>query len=107
MIFRKLKRVWSNDTMHYIPNFRETFPELRNVSDEELSDRWYTLGIDLYTQEEKKVNIWIRFTIPFALILILIMFISLPLVFIITGRWGYSLSDKGRIYNWFRSLGLT
>lgn len=35
IMFTELRRVWSNGYMHYIPEFEETFPELKNVSNEE------------------------------------------------------------------------
>lgn len=107
MIFRKLKRVWSHNDMNYIPKFKETFPELNKVSSEEMCDRWIELGIDFYTEERVNVPIWIRLTLPFALVTMLIMFILLPINFIITGGWGYDLrKNNTAILNWFRALRL-
>lgn len=105
-MYRKLKRVWSHNDANYIPRFREVFPELNKLSSEELCDRWVDLGVDFYTDELEKVNPLVRITLPFALILIIIMVISLPFVFLITGNWGYSFSEKNRIYNWLKSLRL-
>jgi hypothetical protein len=93
--------------MNYIPKFREIFPELNKVSSEEMSDRWAKLGIDFYTEEKSTVKTWVRFTLPFALLLMILMFVLLPIVFIIRGEWNYPLSEKSRVYNWFRSLKLT
>lgn len=104
MVFRKLKRVWSHNDMNYIPNFTETFPELNKVSSEEMCDRWISLGIEFYTEETTEVKVWIRLTLPFALILLVLMFIGLPFAFIITGKWSYGSGDKSRILNWFRQL---
>ena len=106
MVFRKLKRVWSHNDMNYIPKFRETFPELNKLSSEEMCDRWISLGIDFYTEEKKEVKWWIRLTLPFALILFVLMIVGLPITFIITGKWGYGNGDKSRILNWFRALRL-
>lgn len=106
MIFRKLKRVWSYNSYSYIPKFRETFPELNKLSYDELCERWRSLGIDLYTEEKTDAPRWIRLTLPFALILLVLMFISLPVVFMITGKWSYGTGEKSRILNWFRALGL-
>jgi len=92
--------------MDYIPKFRETFPELNRVSSEEMCDRWRSLGIDFYTEEKTDVKWWIRLTLPFAIILFILMLIGLPFVFIITGKWSYSNSEKSRILNWFRQLRL-
>jgi hypothetical protein len=106
MVFRKLKRVWSHNDMNYIPKFRETFPELNKVSREEMCDRWISLGINFYTEEKKEVKGWIRLTLPFALILLVLMIVGLPFTFILTGKWSYGDGDKSRIRNWFRALHL-
>ncbi len=106
MIYQKLKRTWSYGTFERIPEFRRKFPELKNVSHEELCDRFSELGMDFYTKEKTKVNKYIRITLPFALILWVIMFILLPINYMIFGRWGYSLGEKNYILNWFKSLKL-
>lgn len=106
MVYWKLKRTWSNNHAHYIPGFKKTFPELSKVSDEELCDRFIDLDMEFYCKKKTPINPLIRLTLPFALILLLLMLISLPLVYIITGQWGYSLGKKNRVLNWFKSLGL-
>lgn len=105
-MYRKLKRVWSHNEMNCIPKFKETFPELNKISQEEMCDRWESLGIDFYTEEKTQVKGWIRLTLPFAFILFILMFIGLPFIFIITGKWSYGISSKSRIFNWFRALRL-
>jgi hypothetical protein len=89
-----------------MPKFRETFPELNKVSSEEMCDRWCSLGIDFYTEEKTEVKGWIRLTLPFALILFVLMLVGLPFSFIITGKWSYGSGDKSLILNWFRQLRL-
>lgn len=106
MIFRKLKRVWAYNSFEYIPKFRETFPELNKLDYDEVCRRWQSLGIDFYTEEKVEVKGWIRLTLPFALILFILMFIGFPFAFIITGKWSYGNGDKSRILNWFRQLRL-
>lgn len=106
MIYRKLKRTWSHRDLNYIPNFRKVFPELSNIDSEELRNSFVELGLDFYTEQDSPVSIWNRLTLPIALILALLMFVSLPVVFMVTGKWGYSLGEKNRVYNWFKSLGL-
>lgn len=105
-MYRKLKRVWSHNDMNYIPKFKEIFPELNKVSREEMCDRWVDLNINFYSENQTPVKPWVRFTLPFALLLMGLMFIGLPLVFMITGKWTYPLTEKNRILNWFRSLRL-
>lgn len=104
-MYRKLRRTWSHNNANYIPKFIEVFPELNKVSSEDMCDRWIKLGITFYTEEKTPVKPWIRFTMPFAIILIFIMIIGLPFWFLITGHWTYSLGKNNRILNWFRALG--
>ena len=107
-MYRKLKRTWSHNDLNYIPKFKELFPELRLVDNEKLADRFIDLGLDFYTEVKTPVKFITRFTLPFALLLMCLMFIGLPFVFILTGQWGYALSKSNpRILNWFRSLRLS
>lgn len=105
-MYRKLKRVWSYNSYSYIPKFRETFPELNRVSYEEMCDRWKKLGIDFYTETPTPINLWLRLTLPFALATLISMLLFLPVYFLFTGEWSYSLSENNRILNWFKSLKL-
>jgi hypothetical protein len=105
-MYRKLKRVWSHNSFTYIPNFEKTFPELKNVDYEEMCRRFQSLGIDFYTEEKSQVKKLVRLTLPFAVILMILMFIGLPFAFFITGKWSYGIASKSKIYNWFRSLRL-
>jgi len=106
MLYRKIKRTWTHGYINYMPNFKKVFPELKNVSGEEMADRFIELGLDYFTEEQDKVKIWVRLTLPFALIVMLIMLVGLPITFLITGRWGYNLSDENFLLNWFRMLKL-
>ena len=106
MIYRKLKRTWSHNDLNYIPRFRELFPELKNVNTEDLADRFIDLNLDFYYEEKVPVSWWIRLTLPFALIMMLLMFLFLPINFILIGNWGYGYSEKNRVLNWFKSLRL-
>lgn len=106
MIYRKLKRTWSHNDAHHIPNFKKVFPEPAKLDNEELCNRFIDLNIEFYYEEKTPINFWTRLTLPFALIIMILMFISLPLTFIVTGQWGYSLGSKNRLYNWFKSLRL-
>lgn len=105
-IYRKLKRTWSNGYINYMPEFIKTFPELKNVNSEEMADRFHKLGLDYFTEEKTPVKPLVRFTLPFAIVTIILMFIGLPINFFITGKWGYGLNDKNIILNWLRMLKL-
>lgn len=107
-MYRKLKRTWSHNDLNYIPKFRELFPELQKVDSETLADRFIDLGLDFYTEVKTPVKPLIRLTLPFALIVMLLMFIFIPINFLFTGNWGYSISKSNpRLLNWFRSLRLS
>jgi len=107
-MYRKLKRTWSHNDLNYIPKFRELFPELSKVDSEILADRFIELGLDFYTEEKTAVKPLIRLTLPFAIIVMILMFIFIPINFLITGNWGYSISKSNpRLLNWFRSLRLS
>lgn len=104
-MFTELKRVYSQGYMNYVPKFQETFPELKNLTREELADRFNSLGIEFYTTERKPVPILIRFTMPFAFVTFVIMVFFMPLHYLITGHWHYSLKDNSKLMNWFSSVG--
>lgn len=103
-MYRKLKRTWSYGYANYIPKFKEVFPELSKIDNEELCDRFIELKMDFYYEEKTPVNFWMRLTFPFALVTMVLMFLGLPVNFLITGRWGYSLGKNNRVLNWFRAL---
>ena len=89
-----------------MPNFKKAFPELKHVSSEEMADRFIELGLDYFTETKTPVKWWIRFTLPFALLTMVLMFIGLPIAFLITGQWGYALGDNNFLYNWLKQLRL-
>ena len=98
MMYRKLKRTWSNGYANYMPRFKKVFPELSKLSSEEMVDRLIELRMDFYYEEKEPVSFWIRLTLPFALLTMLLMIVGLPLTFLITGKWGYSLGKIGRAH---------
>lgn len=106
MVYRKLKRTWSHGYANYIPRFQEVFPELKNIGREEMCDRFIELDIEFYCEEKTPVPFWLRLTLPFAIATMLIMLLITPIMFIFTGRWGYSLGEKNILLNWFRAMRL-
>lgn len=85
---------------------KKVFPELSKIDSEEMADRFIELGLDFYTEEKTPVPLWLRFTMPFALLVMLLMFVGMPINFLCTGQWGYSLGKKNRLMNWFRAVKL-
>jgi hypothetical protein len=87
---------------------REPYIEIdsRLKGEEELADRFIALKMDFYYEHKAPVNVWTRLTLPFAIFVMLGMVISLPIAFLVTGKWGYSLGENNRLLNWFKSLRL-
>ena len=106
MLYKKLKRTWSNGYANYVPNFKKVFPELKKLTSEELCDRFIELQMDFYHEEKAPTPLLIRLTMPFAVILFVVMLVGVPFNYLATGRWGYSLGKDNKILNWFRSVGL-
>jgi hypothetical protein len=106
IMYRKLKRTWSHNDLNYIPNFKKVFPELSKLDSEELCDRFSELGVDFFYEKKTPVSLWLRLTMPFAFITMLLMLIGTPLNFLITGNWGYSLGKNNYILNWLRAVRL-
>lgn len=105
-MYRKLKRTWSHNDINYIPKFKETFPELNKLSSSELADRFSKLKVNFYIEEKVSTKKLIRATLPFAIILFILMIIFLPINFLITGNWYYNNFEDSKIYNWFGQLKL-
>ena len=106
MIYKKLKRTFSNGYASFIPNFEKVFPELSKIDRMELCHRLKELNIEFFYEENTTVNFWIRLTLPFAIFTMFLMLIYLPINFIITGKWYYEIGKKIKILNWFKALRL-
>ena len=102
----KLKRTWSHNDLNYIPGFKEKFPELKHLSSEELCDRFSELNVNFFEEIEVKEKLWIRITLPIALVLTVTMFLLIPIKYIITGSWYYQLRNTPFVYNWFKRFWL-
>lgn len=105
-MYKELKRTWSNGDANHVSNFLDVFPELSKIDSEELCERFKELKMEFYYEEKTPVNFWIRLTLPIALLIMVLMFFALPIVFLITGSWRYSLGKKNVLLNWFKSLRL-
>lgn len=81
---------------------KKAIPELKNIDSELLGSYLNSTKLEFYEGLKAPVKVWLRFTMPFAIITILLMLVFMPVVFIITGIWGYRIKW---IINWFRSIG--
>jgi hypothetical protein len=83
---------------------RKRIPELKGRDIEMITDNLRGSNLQFYLKESVPTPIWIRFTLPFCLIVILILFLMMPVNYIIVGKWGYKWQW---LSNWLRALGLT
>lgn len=104
MIYTKLRRTWTRNDINYIPEFIDKFPELKHLSSEELCGRFSELGVNFYEVKKSSVKWYVRLTLPFALILMLGMLVTMPIKFIVTGHWKYSFGKNNYAYDLFKSL---
>lgn len=101
MIYKKLHRTWSHNDLNYIPRFREIFPELSKINNEEMADRFIDLDLNFYTTNEAPVSVWLRLTLPLVLLVFIGMILFLPFHFCLTGSWKYK---SLKVYNWLKAL---
>lgn len=80
----------------------EAFPEISHLSNYEFAKRFHKTHIDVFTEEEEKVQFWIRLTAPFALITWALLILSMPFKFMITGKATYNKLPF--IERWFDKL---
>ena len=98
---KRLKRV---NEYFVACKLKNIMPQLKNVDVEVIEDYLERTNCIFYEEKSKPTPKWLRFTLPFALILFILMFLFLPINFIITGRWGY---NRNGALNWFKSLNIT
>jgi hypothetical protein len=86
--------------------FKKEFQELKDIDSDVLEERLKNIGIYNYEEIDKfETNLFIRLSLPFALIVWILLFIFLPVNYILTGKWGYNFKNKEFLVNWFRKLG--
>lgn len=103
-MFKKIKSIYRNGFID-IPNFRNTFPELSEVSDEEIKMRFNKLNVNFYNIAKVDKSRWfIRITLPFGIVIILFLIFYLPYNYMFTGDWRYDISKNKLLYNWLSEL---
>lgn len=83
---------------------KDTIPELKGTSLKQIDDYLSETSLIFYEQELAVQSPIHRLSIIPALILWVILFILMPVNFIITGYWGFELPNIIKV--WFRSLNL-
>ena len=81
---------------------KNIIPELRKCDTDHIVSYLRKSGIHLVEEKLVKTPIWIRFTLPFALITLLLLLCTLPIKFMISGSWGY---QNEKLSNWFKAVG--
>lgn len=100
-----MKTYWRLTRMDYHQaawRLKDILPELKKTYSDEIVDNLRGSDLQFYYVEKAKSPIWIRLTLPIALIVMLTLFILMPVNYMITGRWGYKYEP---LTNWLRSLG--
>jgi len=87
-------------------DFKAAFPELSKLELEEVQDRLRELKLEYFARQRIATNPWVRLTLPLGLLVVLLLLISLPIKFMITGAWEYNLKKNLPLYNWLEYLGL-
>ena len=106
MIFKTLRRVYSYGSMNNIPNFDTIFPELKDISKEELYRRFADANIEFFVTKREPVSFLMRLTFPLALIVMLLMIIFMPINYLITGDFKYDEDKFPQLWNWFEKIGI-
>ncbi|MBG0514080.1 MULTISPECIES: hypothetical protein [Elizabethkingia] len=80
---------------------KESIPELTSYQKSKIyNDEIVRFSpFKFYKEKKETSNVWLRLSIIFLPIVWIILFLFLPLTFIITGRWGYS-NKFNWILNW-------
>ncbi len=101
-MYRKIERI--SRFYWFMPKLKNKFPELDCLSEEEFIQRFKELNITFYSEKIVPVKPWIRVTLPFALLLMIIMILFTPILFMLTGKWSYELKETNPIRNWLTQL---
>ena len=81
---------------------KKYLPELKGSYVDDIENHLRGSGLGIVKEESVPRPIWARLSLPFALVFLLLLFVTMPIKFMITGTWGYKWQW---LSNWFRSLG--
>lgn len=81
---------------------KKRLPWLKSVDIDEITDHLRGSGLGFVKEESVKTPYWMRLTLPFGLIFILLLLITSPIKYMVTGTWGYKVQW---IANWLKALG--
>lgn len=87
---------------------KKSIPELTEYQKQRIRDDEIVrfAPFEFYKRRKKVDNFFLRLTILFIPIVWLLLVVSLPFNFIITGRWGYDYDKLNWFTKWMNSCGL-
>lgn len=99
-----LKKVMDYEVREWIES---SIPDLSPYQKEAIRDKQIIKFAPFYFMKPRKKidSIPLRFTIIFLLPVLLIIIISLPFNFLITGNWGYKDGQMSWVSKWITSCG--
>ena len=109
--YRLLGRVYSmgyfwrlrkNDYYFTAIDLKKAIPELKNCDAEQIESHLRGTNLMFYKAEKVSTSLAVRLTLPFAFILMVILFACSPINYIISGHWGYNWLW---LSNWLKQLG--
>ena len=81
---------------------QKCLPELEKCSIERIENHLRGSQLVFYKKENVRTSFVMRITLPLSFVAMIVLFIGMPINYIISGKWGYK---RNWIANWFRSLG--
>jgi hypothetical protein len=96
---------WEVKTENYYSTafeLKNKIPELSKIDVEVLESHLRRSGLQMVRKKSVKTPFWVRFTLPLAFTVLLILLITLPIKYMVTGSWYYK---NEKLMNWFRSVG--
>ncbi len=96
--FWKIKNSNYSDTATQL---KKCIPHLKKMDHDALVDHLRGSNLSFIKQECVKTPLYMRFTLPFGLLAMVVLILISPLKFIITGKWHYRWLW---LTNWFRAL---
>jgi len=97
--FWKIKK---QDYWNTAYELKKCIPKLKNEDTNDLVDDLRGSNLSFVMIESVKKPFWVRLSLPFGIIVFLLLFITLPIKFMITGSWSYKWMW---LQNWFSALG--
>ena len=97
----KYKHIVSRDNRSVATDMIEEIDFLKDISVDTLEKFFNDNNLAIVEESRKKVPFYIRLTLPFAMLVYVILVVTSPFWFIITGNWWYK---SFFITNWFSAL---